>query len=79
MLPMSVGARRVAAAAHHVLGARELDQPSADVVVAGADGVDDLVDRDVVGAQPVGIDLTWYCWTKPPSGATSATPGTDFR
>src|SRR6185436_10363284 len=34
--------RGAAAAAHHVLGAAELDQAAGDVVVAAADRVDDL-------------------------------------
>ena len=40
--PMSAVDLRVAAAAHHVLGAGHLDQPAADVVVARAHGLDHL-------------------------------------
>ena len=53
MLSRSAIDLRVAAAAHHVLGAAELDQPAADVVVAAAHRLDDLADRDAVGAQAV--------------------------
>ena len=41
MLLEVVDRLHVAAAAHHVLGAGELEQPAADLVVALADGVDD--------------------------------------
>ena len=47
----------VAAAAHHVLGAGELEQPPADLVVALADRVDHVGERDVVGEQPVRVDV----------------------
>src|SRR6185503_18265377 len=48
---------RVAAAADHVLGSRELDEPPSDVLVAVADRGDDLLDRDAVPREPRGIEL----------------------
>ena len=46
-----VGRVRVAAAAHHVLGAAELDQAPAGLVVAAAHRVDHLADGDAVALQ----------------------------
>ena len=55
---LEVGDRlRVAAAAHHVLGAAEFDQPAAHLVVAAAHRLDHPLDRDAVGLQPVRIDV----------------------
>ena len=55
---LEVGDRlRVAAAAHHVLGAAELDQPSAGLDVAAAHRLDDALDREAVIAQPVRVDV----------------------
>jgi hypothetical protein len=69
----------VAEAAHHELAfsATSSSRPPASLLLR-ADGVADLRDRDVVGAQLVGVHLIWYCLTKPPMEATSATPGTDI-
>ena len=47
----------VAQAAHHELGFGHLHQAAADIVVGALDGLFDLRDGDVVGEQPVGIDL----------------------
>ncbi len=47
----------VAAPAHHVLGAAELDQAAADIVVAAAHRLHHPVDRDVVGLQPVRVHV----------------------
>ncbi len=47
---------QVAAAAHHVLAARELEEPAPDLVVAVADRARHVHDREVVGLQPVGVD-----------------------
>src|SRR2546427_12338347 len=41
----------VPATAHHVLGAVELDEPPADLVVRAADGIRDLVKRQVEGKE----------------------------
>src|SRR6476659_8620354 len=55
---LEVGDRlRVAAAAHHVLGAAELDQPPASLDVAAAHRFDDALDREAVIAQPVRVDV----------------------
>ena len=55
---LEVGDRlRVAAAAHHVLGAAELDQPTASLRVAAAHRVDDTLDRQAVVAQPVRVHV----------------------
>src|ERR1019366_407070 len=51
------GGLRVAAAAHHVLGAAEFHQPAADVVVAAAHRRHHFTDRDVEGLQLVRIDV----------------------
>ena len=48
-----VGGFRVAAPAHHVLGAAEFHQPAAHVVVARAHRLHHFRDRNVVGLQPV--------------------------
>ena len=48
---------RVAAAAHHVLGAAELDQPTAGLGVAAAHRLDDALDRQAVVAQPVRVHV----------------------
>ena len=47
----------VAAAAHHVFGAAELEQPPAGFGVAGAHGLHDAPDGDAVGLEPVGIEV----------------------
>ena len=79
-LPMSSTDSRVAAPADHVLGAAELDQPPADVVVAGADRLHHLRDAGCCSVcSRFGSTLTWYWRTKPPRGATSATPGTALQ
>ena len=48
---------RVAASAHHVLAAGELEQPSFDVVVARANRVDDVARRHLNAASRVGIEI----------------------
>ncbi len=48
---------RVSAAAHHVLGAGELDEAAADVVVPLADRIDDLLNRDLVGEERLGLQV----------------------
>ncbi len=50
-------APRVAAAAHHVLCAGQLQQAPAHVAVAAANGLDDSCNWDVVGLQLPGIDV----------------------
>ena len=55
---LEVGDRlRVAAAAHHVLGTAELDQPTASLGVTAPHRVDDTLDRQAVVAQPVGVHV----------------------
>ena len=55
---LEVGDRlRVPAAAHHVLGAAELDQPTASLRVAAAHRLDDALDREAVIAQPVRVHV----------------------
>ena len=48
---------QIAAAAHHVLAPGELEQPPFDVVVAGPDGVDDVLHAEVVGRQARRIEV----------------------
>ena len=50
------GPAQVAAAPNHVLGLGHFDDPAAHVHVAGADGIDDVGERDPVALQPQGID-----------------------
>ena len=47
----------VATAAHHVLAPAELDQPPADVVVPASYGVDDHVERQLVGRERVRVHV----------------------
>ena len=47
----------VAAAAHHVLGAAELDEPRPGLDVAAAHRLGDALDRDAVRAQPHRVDV----------------------
>ena len=47
----------VAAAAHHVLGAAELDQPTGSLRVTGTHRLDDALDRETVVAQPVRVHV----------------------
>src|SRR5262249_14706066 len=47
----------VAAAAHHVLGAVELHEPPADLVVRAPDGLHDLAEWEMVGKEGRGVDL----------------------
>ena len=55
---LQVGDRlNVAAAAHDVLGAAELDQAPAHLVVRAADGIDHLAEREAVGEQRRRVDL----------------------
>ena len=55
---LEVGDRlRVPAAAHHVLGAAELDQPTGSLHVAAAHRLDDALDREAVVAQPVRVHV----------------------
>ena len=49
--------RRVPAAAHHVLGAAELDEPTAGLGVAAAHRLDHALDRQAVVAQAVRVDV----------------------
>ena len=58
----------VAAAPHHVLGAAQLDHAAAGLVVAAADRLDHLVDRDVVGLQPVRIHVHLVLLAEPADG-----------
>src|SRR5262249_54291862 len=51
------GRLRVSAATYHVLGAAELHQAPADVVVTGAHGLGNFHDGNVVCLQPVWIDI----------------------
>src|SRR3954469_6381815 len=48
-------ALHVAAAAHHELPARELDQPAAHVVVPAPDRLDEIAHRQPVGDQVIGV------------------------
>src|SRR6185503_17098754 len=48
---------QVAAPAHHVLGAAELDHAAAGFAVGAAHGVDDLADAETVGAETVRVDV----------------------
>ena len=48
---------QVAAAAHHVLAAGELEQPPLDVVVARLDRVDHVARRDLVRREPYRIEV----------------------
>ena len=66
----------VAAAADHVFGSSELDHPAPHVVVAHANLLNDLGSARLYARSLVGFRLTWYCRTKPPTLATSATPST---
>ena len=55
---LEVGDRlRVPAAAHHVLGAAELDQPAGSLRVAAAHRLDDALDREAVVAQTVRVHV----------------------
>lgn len=47
----------VADSLHHVLGFRVLHDAAADVVVAASNRADDLAERQIVGEQPVRIDV----------------------
>ena len=58
----------VAAPAHHVLAAGELDEPPAHVVVPLADGGDDRLERELVGGQLGGVDGDLVLADLPPHG-----------
>ncbi len=47
---------RVPVSPHHVLTARELEQAASDLVVRAPDRFDHLVQRELVGGEPVGVD-----------------------
>ena len=68
-------ALEVAAAAHDEFGLGHLDRAAADIPIAGADGVARLCESEMPKAcSRRGSTTTWYCLTKPPTLATSATP-----
>ena len=54
--PEIVERPQVALHPHHVLGLGELQHRAAEVAVGGADRVGDLLQRQVVGLEPLGID-----------------------
>ena len=71
-----VQALEVARRAHHVLGLGQLEDRAAGFLVGTADRLDDPRLRDAVGdAAWSGSSTTWYCFTMPPTLATSATLG----
>ena len=75
---LEIGERMdVAQAADHVVGARHLEHAPADFAVAVANLVDHGFAAGPCSASSrFGSSFTWYCLTKPPMVATSATPGT---
>ena len=80
MFSKSLEGPGVAASADHVLGPAEFDQPAAGLGVAAPDRLDDPVDGDAVSLEPVRDRRSpGTACSKPPTGATSATPGTAFR
>ena len=62
----------VAAPAHHVFPAGELQDSPANFLIALADLLDDLVNRDLVGQQFVGVDRDLVLLDESPDGC-------DFR
>jgi hypothetical protein len=65
----------VTQAADEIVGAGHLEHASADLIVAVANLVDDGLERDVQGKQPIRIELDLVLPDEPIL-ATSATPGT---
>jgi len=50
----------------------------ADVVITALDRAHNIFEGDVVSLSLMGSRSIWYCFTKPPTLATSATPGTEL-
>ncbi len=66
----------VAAAAHHDLVPGELEHLAADLLVGVADRAHHLLERDPERRELQRVDDDLVLATKPPTEATSATPGT---